>query len=401
MIKSKNRIDYINYLIVAYAFVLSFPVAIKTPILIVMIILWISDSKKNKPIPSEIKKIFTYMIVFFLFVVLSSIWSDASLKDIFTYIKKFWYFLPIFIIYRYLKKEYLLYVLSSFLLGMFVSEILSYGIFFSLWKIRFASASNPSIFLHHIQYSIFLSLTSIILFFRAIDEKSKIVKLVYFVFFMTVTLNLFINIGRTGYITFLVGIFLSLCIVYKFKLKIIFLAFIALASMVIFAYTISTNFQTRVSQGVKDINEMVTSSQYDTSIGARVALWLAAKHIFLKNQILGVGVAEHINKKNQFAHSNKKFEFLTKISHFHNSFLEILTQFGLVGLSMFIYILFLISKIPIQNTNFRVLKISLLTIFILGSFSDRLFHLNSTMSLFAFISALVLTQFKYERLYSR
>ncbi|MCF6172670.1 MAG: O-antigen ligase family protein [Campylobacteraceae bacterium] len=393
-----NRIDYINYIILLYAFVLSFPVAIKTPILVALIILWLSDTKNSETIISkETKKIFIFMTLFFSFIVLSILWSEANIENILIYIKKNWYFLPIFIIYKYLKKEYITYALSCFLLGMLVSEILSYGVFFSLWKIRFASTSNPSIFLHHIQYSIFLSLTSIILFFRAVKERSTRTRIIYSIFFTTVTINLFINIGRTGYITFLIGMFLSLSTVYKFRLKVIFSAFTATISIIVLAYVISPNFQTRIVQGINDIDKMTKNSQYNSSIGARFALWSAAEHIFLKNPILGVGVAQHIEEKNKFAQANKKFEFLIKISHFHNSFLEILTQFGLVGLFLFIYILFLLGKIPIKDTNFRVLKISLLSIFILGSFSDRLFHLNSTMSLFAFMSALILTKSKYEK----
>ena len=117
-LKGKSRIDYINYLILAYAFVLSFPVAIKTPILVVLIVFWLSDSNKYTPTPKEIKKIFIFMGLFFLFISLSIFWSDADLTAILKYIKKIWYFLPIFIIYKYIKKEYISYAISSFLLGI-------------------------------------------------------------------------------------------------------------------------------------------------------------------------------------------------------------------------------------------------------------------------------------------
>jgi O-antigen ligase len=378
-----------------YAFILSFPVALKTPVIILLILLWLSDLKTYKSTPEIIKKIFSYMLLFLSFVLLSTLWSDASFKDMAIYIKKFWYFLPMLIIYKYIKKEYIIYALSSFLLGMFVSEVLSYGVYFSLWKIRFATPLNPSIFLHHIQYSIFLSLTAIILLFRGLKESGEMRKIIYFTFFTTVTLNLFINVGRTGYVTFIAATFMSLFIIYKFKLRVMLLSFIGILAMVFLVYTISPNFKTRINQGVSDI-KLLKQTDYDTSIGARVALWMAAKQIFINNPILGVGVANHLKKKDEFAKSNSKFEFLTKISHFHNSFLEVLTQFGIIGLIIFIYILYLISTIPIKDTNIRILKISMLTIFILGSFSDRLFHLNSTMSLFAFISALIYAQFKFE-----
>jgi len=364
-----------------------------------MILLWISDNKKYPSLPKKIKHIYISMVLLLCLFILSTLWSDADMKDMFIYIKKIWYFLPIFIIYKYLKIEYIPYAISSFLYGMLISELLSYGVMFSLWKIRFATPFNPSIFIHHIQYSIFLSITSIMLLFMGLKEKKKISKTVYLTFFITSTLNLFLNIGRTGYVTFLASMLLSYLILYKFKFKTIFLGIMTTTTILFISYSISPNFQTRIHQISLDIKQMTNNDQYDTSIGARIALWIAAVDIIEKHPILGVGVAEHLNQKNKFALSdnNKKFKFLTKIAHFHNSFLEILTQLGLLGLSLFIYILYLIATLPIKDPNTKVFQISLISIFVLGSFADRLFHLNSTISLFSFILALILIQFRIEK----
>jgi len=334
-------------------------------------------------------------------MMLSSFWSEAPLKEILTSIKKYWYYLPIYIIYKYIRKEYILYTISSFLLGMFVSEILSYGIIFSFWKIRLGNPENPSMFLHHIQYSIFLSFAAIVLFFQVLHEKSKRVKFIYFLFFTTMTTNLFFNVGRTGYITFLAGIIISLSMLYKLKLKTFMMLFLSIGAILLLFYNKSPNFHIRVQQGVNDIYELQEKKNYDTSIGARIGLWIAAENIFIRNPILGVGAAEHIHQKNLFAKqaNHKEFAFLTKIAHFHNSFLEIVLQYGLVGLSLFLYILYLMSKIPINNQNIRMFKISILVIFVLGSFTDRLFYLNSTMSLFSLIFGLIFAQFRFENAY--
>ena len=396
-IKSINNIDLINYLILIYAFILSFPVALKTPVLILMILLWVTNKERFNSNFTKINHIFLMMSVFLLYMIISSFWSEAPIKEILVSIKKYWYYLPMFIIYKYIKKEYILYTISSFLLGMFVSEILSYGVILSFWEIRHATVENPSIFLHHIQYSIFLSFTATILLFKSLNSEIKILKILYFIFFITVTINLFLNIGRTGYITFLVSIFLSLIVVYKLKKRIILTIFIAIVSIITLVYNFSPNFKIRTYQGIENIQQLSTKGEYNTSIGARFALWIAAKEIFIKNPILGVGVADHLHKKNEFAKKSDAFEFLLHIKHFHNSFLEILTQFGIIGLSLFLYILYLLWKIPIQNKIFKIFKISILTILILGSFTDRLFYINSTISLFALIFGLIFAQYKEEK----
>ena len=394
----KSRIDYINYLILLYAFVLSFPVALKTPILILLILLWITDRKEYNLNFGYLKKIFIFMMIFLIYMLITSILSDVPLREIFYGIKKYWYFLPIFIIYKYIKKEYMLYTISSFLLGMFVSEFISYGIIFSFWKVRLGTPENPSMFLHHIQYSIFLSFASILLFFKGLYEKEKRLKIIYFLFFSTITTNLFFNVGRTGYITFLAGMIVSLSMVYKLKLKTFIELILSIMTVLIIFYNQSPNFNRRVHQAINDVQELKQNKDYDTSIGARIALWIAAKHIFVENPILGVGVSEHIRKKNEFARlpKNKEFFFLTKIKHFHDSFLEILLQYGIIGLSLFLYILYLISKIPIKNRGIKIAKVSILVIFTLGSFTDRLFYLNSTMSLFALICGLIFAQYRFE-----
>ncbi|RLA82110.1 MAG: hypothetical protein DRG78_08090 [Epsilonproteobacteria bacterium] len=396
--KSIKRVDYINYFILIYAFILSFPVALKTPIIVLLIIFWLTDKNRFNSNFIKMNHIFLMMGIFLFYIIISSIWSEANAKEILVSIKKYWYYLPMFIIYKYIKKEYILYTISSFLVGMFISELLSYGVIFSFWEIRHATAANPSIFLHHIQYSIFLSLTSIILFFKAIYETKRNVQILYFLFFITVTLNLFLNVGRTGYITFLVSIFLSLIVVYKLKKQIIITTFIALVSIITLAYNFSPNFKIRTYQGIEDIQQLTQEGKYNTSIGSRFALWIVAKEIFIKNPILGVGVANHIHTKNEFAKMmfNNNFKFLLNIKHFHNSFLEILTQFGIIGLSIFLYILYLLFKIPIKDKKIKIFKISILSIFILGSFTDRLFYINSTISLFALIFGLILAQYKIE-----
>lgn len=394
----KSRIDYINYLILIYAFILSFPVALKTPILILMILLWITDRKKYNLNFNYLKKIFIFMMIFLIYMLITSIISDVPPKEIFVGLKKYWYFLPIFIIYKYIKKEYILYAISSFLLGMLVSELISYGIIFSFWKVRLGTPQNPSMFLHHIQYSIFLSFTSILLFFKGLYEKERRVKIIYFLFFTTVTINLFFNIGRTGYITFLVTMTVLLYSIYKLKLKTFIGLVLSAITILINFYTQIPNFNMRVHQAINDAYQLKEKKNYDTSIGSRIALWIAAKHIFVENPVLGIGVSEHIRKKNEFAKlpKNKDFLFLTKIKHFHNSFLEIVLQYGIIGLSLFLYILYLISKIPIKNREIKIAKISILVIFTLGSFTDRLFYLNSTMSLFALIYGLIFAQYKFE-----
>ena len=53
---------------------------------------------------------------------------------------------------------------------MFISEIVSYGIFFEFWTYKNATVENPNAFMSRTDYSVYLTFTSIILIMRIFNE---------------------------------------------------------------------------------------------------------------------------------------------------------------------------------------------------------------------------------------
>ena len=396
-IKNIPRIDYINYLILLYALTISFPSEIKRVVAILMIILWLTDrTKYDFKLPKT--NIFLLFGIFIVYSSLSYFWSDVSLKEAFDYIKRYWYYLPIFIIFKYLKKEYFEYAISSFFLGMLISEILSYGNFFNLWQVGLSFDGNPTVFIHHTTYSIFLAITSVFLLFEIFHSKENMKKILYSLFFITVTINLFVNAGRTGYFSFFILITLFIFYRYKLNIKMILLNFFLLSTFITLIYLTSSNFNNRIHMIKSDVSTVLESKDYNTSIGARIGFWIIAKEIFLENPIFGVGIADNIKEKNHIIETEKNdnFSFVKKLEHFHNSYLEILTQFGIVGLFLFFSIIYNLFKLKINNTSMNLLKNITIIIFLLGSFTDNLFYLNASMTFFSFIIGLTLAQYKFD-----
>ena len=396
-IKNTSRIDYINYLILIYAFTLSFPSEIKRVVAILMIILWLTDrSKYDFKLPKT--NLFLLFWIFIGYSLLSYFWSDVSFYEALKYIRRYWYYLPIFIIFKYLKREYFEYTISFFLLGMLISEILSYGNYFSLWTIGLGESSNPTVFIHHTTNSIFLAIVSIFLLSKIFTEESKTKKIMYLIFFITVTINLLVNSGRTGYFSFFITIVISTIFIYKLKIQYIIASLFSLLLLFILAYNFSTNFNSRLHLMKDDINQIILNENYNTSIGARIGFWIIAKDILEKDLLLGTGIANQINIKNQIIDKNKTsdFEYVRKLEHFHNNYLEILTQYGLIGFILFLLIIIEIFKIKVKSFSINLLKISALTIYLLGCFTDLLFYLKDSMIFFSFIIGIVLAQYKIE-----
>jgi O-antigen ligase len=396
-IKNTPRIDYINYLILLYALTLSFPIEIKRVIAVLMIIIWITDtSKYNFTLPKT--NIFIFFYIFIIYCLLSYFWSDVSFQEAINYIRRYWYYLPVFVIFKYLKKEYFELTITYFFIGMLISELLSYGNYFAVWQIGLGQPHDPTVFMQHTLYSIFLSITAIFLMAKIIYDKNLINKIIYFSFFSTVTINLLINSGRTGYFTLFITIIIVIISIYKINFKIIISTIAAIILTLYSAYNLSPNFNSRIQDIKNDVQSVINNSNYNTSIGARVGFWIVSKELIKENPLFGTGIANNINKKNEYITNNNldKFSFVKELIHFHNNLLEIITQFGIIGFGIFLYIIIAISRIKIQNPTIRILKISGISIFILGSFTDMLFYLNDTMCLFAFIVGLILSQYKFE-----
>lgn len=397
-IKNIPRIDYINYLILLYALTLSFPSEIKRVVAILMILFWLTDrTKYDFKLPKT--NIFLFFWIFLGYCLLSYFWSDVSLKEALSYIKRYWYYLPIFIIFKYLKKEYFEYTISAFLIGMFISEILSYGNYFEIWQIGLGNPQDPTVFMQHTLYSIFLSITAIFLMSKIIFEQNKMKKFLFILFFTTVTINLLINSGRTGYFTLFITIIIVLITIYKMNLKIIINSLLGISIILSSAYYLSPNFKNRILAIESDVEKIIYNSDYNTSIGARIGFWILSKEIIKDNPIFGVGIANNINKKDEYIiknHLEKEYEHNKYLVHFHNNYLEIITQFGIMGLFIFLYLFYLIAKIKTNDITIYILKISTLSIFLLGSLTDMLFYLNDTMFLFSFIVGLLLAQYKFE-----
>ena len=398
-----NKTDfpqYLNYLIVAYAFVLPLSRAGLIAVSILMILLFFMEGNTKK----HIEMIWSNqtnraIILFVLFNFISLIWvSEENKLEAFRYMSKYWYLLPIFIIYVSLKREYLIRVISAFLLGMLISEIISYGVFFEIWQFKHATPSNPSPFMHHIEYSTFLALTALLLLNRIFNEGDIKFKIFYSIFFITVTGNLFLTNGRTGQISFMLGLVVLGFMSFKNKLKAFFITILLLFLIATSAYQLSNTFKERVAIGKNDIVKVLDKKDYCSSWGARIGFWVVAGDILKDNFLLGVGEIDNMTQfKILVSEKYPEMQCNTQLPHYHNQYLQILTATGLIGLLFFFYMLYTIYKIDVQVARYKNIKIIFLTLYLFGFIAEPLLHAQFSMLLFSLMVGLLLAESKFEQ----
>lgn len=392
---STENTKMINYLIILYALMIPLSLDMLRTTAILMTIFWIREGNFTKKL-SSIKKQPLFISIFLLIclLLLSLMWTDSeNLRTGIKYIKRFWFLIPAIVIYTSIDKKNIPIVLSAFLLAMFISEIVSYGIFFEIIHWNGLSAKDPTPFMHHTLYSIFLALTAGILLNRLFTAISLTYKIIYVLFFLTVTANLFINSGRTGQFLFFLVLIAVIISHYKINLKSIGLVIILSFIIPYLAFTFSPNFHQRMLQTYNNL----THISYTTSIGSRIGLITVAKDIFLEHPLMGVGVGDHLTEKTKMVEAKYPDRlYVEELVHYHNQYAEFLVIAGIFGLLSYLMILITLARTPIKHNEMKTIKILFILIFAAASLFDATFHLSRPLSLFALFIGLILAQYRQE-----
>ncbi len=194
----------------------------------VILLLWIIDAnfkEKFNTIKSE--KIVWIFLSIGILTLLSALFSTSmshsflagEKKSLLRVIASHYILIPFIltIFIASVKYKYLDYIISAFLLSILLSEIVSYLIFFQIVDVaalqskhliyKAASHINPTPFMHHLEYSVFLSIASILLLHKLLNEKNRYAQFFIFLFLISATINIFVNGGRTGQISYILDIF--------------------------------------------------------------------------------------------------------------------------------------------------------------------------------------------------
>ena len=395
--------NYINYFIILYAFCLPISRAGISLSIVLIFLFWILEADfKRKYFEIKNNYFILAIFIFILYSFIAVLWSSDKIFAL-EYVKKYYHFLIIPIIFTSLKKEYIDKVFSAFLLGMLISEITSYGIFFELWTKEGVSPNDPSPFMDHSNYSTYLAFTVFILMHKIIHTDDLKWKLAYSIFFLFSTSNLFLNGGRTGQFSFLI----TLCIIgflnFKNKLKAVVL-FISLGTTIfVSAYNISPVFKDRFDYFLHDVEVMINEKDFSNSFSLRVALWISGLEASKHNLIFGSGIGDERENANyilqKFNISNDNFKQETENSiDFHNMYVQYIVQLGIVGLIIILLIFYLLFKLDIRDKVYKNLLIIFLILYFCHSMLGNSFHINQSMVLFVLFSSIFITISKYEKL---
>ena len=376
----------------------------------VMLILWIL-SFDYKQIYSIVKtnKLLQVILLLSSLIFISYLWSDIPLENntshqyyakvnhyMYNYLR--YYLVPLLIIITKLKKEFIPLIISSFLFSMFINEVISYGISFKLWTTPHGNPNDPIPFhINHITYSTFIGFAILLSIYKFSHIKNYFAKAFYFIFMLTMSINLFMSAGRTGQFALFLTLIILGVIHIKDKKK-LFYSFLLLMIISSSAYFNMSTFHNRVNQAYNDVTNIIQNKNPDTSLGTRIMAFKSIPYLINKNNILfGVGIGD----KASYVSNTLKKDFPYRLQNFdthgylHNSYVEMLVSNGLLGLILYSLIFYYLFKIKMQTPFMTYISHSLgIYIFFYGLNAD-LFFFQEVMSLFAlFLSIIIVDSLK-------
>lgn len=394
-LKSFDKNTLFNYLTILLAFSIPLSKGGYSILSVALVVLWIIEGnwqKKWEMICHE--PVFKAILVFYTYLVLSLLWSDNWHLGV-AHLLKYYFLLLLPMFYTSINRSFFPHIISAFLGAMAISETLSYLIMFNIIHFKQSwSPADPSPFMHHTIYSIFLVLAIFIMAMKLFHEKKTLFQQTIFIFFITTMMaNLFLNVGRTGQLSFALALVVFLLIQFRLSMFKIFLIVVPLLTTVFFlAFNFSTIFKNRTIETYHSVNHLTTyHTAMNDSTGLRFMMWHSAYEIVRKEPIFGVGIGDDIDALHEIL-ATKLTQYradIDDISDFHNSYIQITLYGGIVGLLLWIIAIVAMYRQLDDNRDIKTIGSIMLTLLVLYMFIGN-FPVSYLTILFTLIMGIVL-----------
>jgi len=405
MNKDFNLNKIYQTLLIILAFLMPLTVFGANLIIVIICLLWLLSgeytSKFNQIIDN---KFILASILFFSLHVLGLLWTQ-NLNWGLHIVHKMWYFLLLLpVLFTIVRKDYIKFYISAFLLAITFTEIASYLVWFEVVEpFKNATVRNPTPFMSHISYNPILAFATYLVLHKVFFNK-KLTKLMfsfYSLFGLTMTFNMFITGGRAGQVSFFV--MLSILIFQFFdyqKIKSLIVIFIVVPGIFLSSYLLSDIFKDRVDMAIDEVATFSVTKGFDpitqshTSVGVRLAMTLNSWEVIKKNPLIGIGTGDF---PTEYAKINQiNTPKLPNAENPHNMYILVLMQLGLLGLSSMLIMIYYQIRLSFNSPVklIRDVGITLPLMFLVIMLSDTYLLGHYTTLMYVFFSAFLCKDFE-------
>ncbi|WP_142784464.1 O-antigen ligase family protein [Changchengzhania lutea] len=147
---------------------------------------------------------------------------------------------------------------------------------------------------------------------------------------------------------------------------------------------------------VKDFKKIRNIKSNDYNF--RVMLWASALDLIKENPLIGIGAGGSHNRLYEVFAVKRQWYDKTEKYHAHNQYLQILLDLGIIGFSVFIFLLisFLCKVFKYNNENLKLIAINFALIIIINFLFESMFERYSGISFFVFFYCLFISDYSTE-----
>ena len=393
MVNFQGTLDrFYQHLIIVAFFLLPLTVSGNNVAIWLVVLLWLFSGEYVEKI-NKIKqnKLAKASILFFLIHILGLLWSTNVIwgVEIVRKMLPFFFVLPVFLTIT--RQDNIKYYIGAFLLGISISETLSYLIWFEVIDpFKYATLSNPTPLMSHISYNPFLAFAMYLVLNKLFsgEKISQIERATYTFFSITMTINMFITGGRAGQVMFFAAIVIVMFQYFRnSQIKAILTSAIVIILISYTAFNLSPTFQTRVNSAVENVINF--DEKRNTSVGQRITFVTNSYELFKKEPFLGVGTGDFPGEYQKINRLNTPRVRTT--TQPHNMYMLVLSQLGLLGLTSFLLIFYFQIKIALSSRVLYIkhLGVAMPLLFLIIMWSDSYLLGHFTGNLFILFSSFV------------
>lgn len=399
------NIKIVNILAVIYLFSLTVSYKISGTLIYIILFIFLLNPKVGTYLKNSLKNSFVQAGLLYLAVIL--IWfigtHDLSFAITQLKINKF-YILPI-LFFAFIRVEYFKYYVLAFILGAIVNFVWTYLMFFNIIDNHYSN-----LIINQSEHAFLIFLTIISLFYRLVKYEDKLVYKILIIFIILLLSSNVFLLKKTQIVSYVIVLFVAF--IYLYRKDIVKILIFSLTFLSIFLIGINFLFPTvkyQLLHELDGVQKAIQKQDFTNSMSARLGVAYYSLQVIEDSPIFGYGTGDHayevkkaINNSELKNIDSKSYDILIgtlitgKHVTLHNTFLQVLVQYGIIGLLIFLNIFYQILKFTRGETNiYSLLIVSSVTITFLQFLSGWDFQFGNLAQIFIItICLLILSQSK-------
>lgn len=354
------NIQILNYISMIYLLSLMLSYKISGTLLYIIFLIFLLNKNFKEHFSNSLKNKFVQACIAYFLVIVIWMLGSENLSYALAQIKINKFFLSSIVLVAIIRQDFIYKFLYVFCFGLVINLCWIYLIFFG-----FIARDHYLLMPLDQSFVIFLGISFSLYRLVKYDDQVKY-KILLIILICVATVSIFM-LKKTEMVLYLFVVFSALSYIYKqniFKMVTTFFIFI-LVTFGIINYVLPS-VKNNLIREIQGVHDSIIKNDYTKSMAARIGVAKYSLDVISENLFFGVGTGGHsfevrkkIDESDLKINSNQSYQVIRDTlmsgeeATLHNTFLQVLVQFGIVGFMIYLNIFYQISKYISATINIK------------------------------------------------